>query len=210
MPGMLTENVPSSGPTAPTPAAATPGAGAPPSDGKAPGSGQPVDVEALKEKAVRLVYGDRFEQLIKMFQNNGPENFARSMAVAVNTAISEIEKEQGPIGPEAAAEIGADLFPKLLEDMLVKPKDGMGSVVEGVTPEQLQQVMPAILVMYADSHPDVSKQDVQAVMAEVDSQTKEKMGGEQQPASPTTTATAPPVGGPAPPPAGSIPPGRPM
>ncbi len=182
MPGMLTEKT-SSGPLAPT---ATPGAGAP-LGGTAPGPGQPTPnpaaseqaVQQYKEKAIQLVYGDRFDQLIKMFQTNGPDKFARSMAIAVNTAITEIEKESGPIGPEAAAAVGGDLFAKLLEDMLLKPEGGKAAVVEGVTGEQLSEVMPAILVMYADSHPDVSKQDIQAVMKEVTTQTQAAAGGGQ-------------------------------
>ena len=166
MAGMLSEsNAQSSGP-GPSPHTAPPGAGTPLS-GSVSGPEQPQDAQGLKDQATQLVYGERFDKLIEMFQTNGPENFARSMAVAVNTAITELEKTNGPIGPEMAAEIGGDLFVKLLEDMLVKPKDGMAAVVEGVTAEQLQDVLPAILVMYADAHPEVSKQDVQAVMQEV-------------------------------------------
>ena len=194
MPGMLTENVPSSGPSA-TPPAASPGAGDSPT-GEAQGSEHPQaqDTQALKDQAIQLVYGERFDQLIKMFQTNGPDKFARSMAIAVNTAISEIEKN-GEIGPEAAAEVGADLFGKLLEDMLVRPTEEMAPVVEGVTAEQLQEVMPAILVMYADSHPNVSKTDIQAVMAEVDSGVKAAQGGESAPAQAPPDANVAPDGG---------------
>jgi hypothetical protein len=210
MPGMLTENTPppSSGPT-PTPPAATPGAGAPPSGGASgpEHSGQPADVEALKEQAIQMVYGERFEQLIEMFQTNGAENFPRSMAIAVNTAITEMEKTSGDLGPEVATEIGVDLFGKLLEDMLVKPKDGMGAVVEGVTAEQLQEVLPAILVMYGDSHPNVSKTDIQAVMAEVDSGVKAHQAGGQSDANQTPDgASVPPNAANVPPNAANVPP----
>lgn len=210
MPGMLSdENTPSSGPTAPTPPASAPGAGNP-RQAAAPGPGQP-DVQALTDEAVKLVYGERFDQLIKMFQNNGPEKFPRSMAIAVNTAISELEKKHGDIGPEAAAQVGSQLFAMLLEDMATKPNEGMAAVVEGLTGEQLQEVLPAILVMYADSHPNVSKEDVQAVMREVDKGTREQLGagGAQQTAG--AGDTTPPAGAesarPASPPAGSLPPG---
>ena len=40
-------------------------------------------------------------------------------------------------------------------------------VVEGVTAEQVSETLPAILVMYADSHPDVSKEDIQKVVVGV-------------------------------------------
>jgi hypothetical protein len=194
---MLTETPqPSSGPSV-TPPAVSPGAGDSPS-GEAQGSGHPQaqDTQALKDQAIQLVYGERFDQLIEMFQKNGPDKFARSMAIAVNTAISEIEKG-GEIGPEAAAEVGSDLFAKLLEDMLVRPTEEMGPVVEGVTAEQLQEVMPAILVMYADSHPNVSKTDIQAVMAEVDSGVKASQGTNQTPDGGQMAANpAQPTGGP--------------
>ncbi|MCP4471574.1 MAG: hypothetical protein GY815_12985 [Gammaproteobacteria bacterium] len=196
-----------------TPPAAFPGAGTPPR-GEAAGSGQPQpgaqDIQALKDQATQVVYGDRFDQLIEMFQTNGPEKFARSMAIAVNTAIQEVEKTNGPIGPEAAAEVGSDLFAKLLEDTLTKQKDGMPAVVEGVTPEQLKEVLPAILVMYADSHPEVSKQDVQAVMQEVDGQVRQAEGAGGAPQTgtvPAAAATGPEGLGQASPPTGSVPPG---
>lgn len=211
MPGMLSENTTSSGPTAPTPPVTSPGAGAPPRDA-APGPEQPApDVGALRDEAVKLVYGERFDKLIEMFQTNGPDKFARSMAIAVNTAISELEKRHGPLGPEMAAEVGSALFAMLLEDTLVRPKEDMKAVVEGVSAEQLQQVMPAILVMYADAHPDVSKEDVQAVMREIDGQVR-GAGGAQQSGEADAGATAPgkPEGGStASPPAGSLPQGGP-
>ena len=68
--------------------------------------------------------------------------------------------------------------------MLVRPTKELGPVVEGVNADQLREVMPAILVMYADSHPNVSKTDIQAVMAEVDSGVKAHQGGGQTAANP--------------------------
>ena len=41
--------------------------------------------------------------------------------------------------------------------------------------------MPAILVMYADSHPNVSQTDIQAVMADVDSGVKAHNEGKGAP-----------------------------
>ena len=148
---------PSSGPQmAPTPsAAASP-------QGGAPGSEQPMqggDVKQLSDKAIQLVYGDRFDELIKMFQTNGAEKFPRSMAVTINTALSDLEKA-GPIPIEAVAQIGMDLMMKLLEDMI------KGGVVPDVTADQMNQSLPATLQMYADSHPDVTQEDIQMVLQE--------------------------------------------
>lgn len=183
MAGMLTEPqvnpTPSSGPEQTPPAAANPGAGNPPR-GSASGPGhQEGDFEGLRDKAVKAIYGDRFDKLVKMFQTNGPEKFARSMAIAINTGLTAIEEEGQPASPEMAAEVGMDIFQKLLEDMLTKPNEGMPAVVENVPPAQLNEVMPATLVMYADAHPDVSKEDIQGVMQEVQKGAQGQAGGDQ-------------------------------
>jgi hypothetical protein len=134
-----------------------------------------------------------------MFQKNGPDKFARSMAVAVNTAITELEKN-GPIPPEVAAEVGMDLFAKLLQDMATRENEGMEEVVKGVTGEQLQEVLPAILLMYSESHPDIPKEEIQAVMTEVTNGVVNQMGGTQPPPPALSTGPGPePSGSPVPP-----------
>lgn len=210
MPGMLTQAqnppAPSPGPGPQTPPIESPGAGAPtpvpgtpPLDG-ASGPGQPMqaprDPKDLKDQATKLIYGERFDSLVKMFETNGPEKFARSMAIAVNTAINEIEKD-GPIPPEAAAQLGMDVFTMLLEDMATEPEKGMPPVVPEVSPEQLQEVLPAILVMYGDAHPNVSKEDIQAVMRDVTGQVQSGMGmdgGAPASAGPSNGAVTPSPG----------------
>ncbi len=181
MPGMLEQGMapqqpapqPSSGP----PVAQTPPSPPPQGDvGGAPGPGHmppeapqaspqaapqeqapQEEFEKMRDQAIKLVYGDRFDQLIEMFRTNGPEKFARSMAVAVNTPINVLEKE-GPIDPVTATKIGMAIYMRLLEDMIG------GGVVEGVTAKQVEETLPAILMMYADSHPGVSKEDIQKVV----------------------------------------------
>lgn len=173
MPGMMSQAMEpqeqSPGPSAQTPpsGASTPGAASP---GRSPGPGQPQaqavnrqgeatpeEVERLSDEAVKLVYGERFDQLINMFETNGADNFARSMGVAVNTVLTELEKEN-PMPFDVVAQVGMDIYMKLIEDMI------RGGVVPDVTLEEVQQALPATLVMYADAHPDVSKEDVQGVM----------------------------------------------
>ena len=151
--GMLQDNTQSSGPGGQTP----PTQGSP--MGAAAGPGQPPEQQfkELSDQAVMLVYNERFPALIKMFEANGPERFGRSMAVAVNTVLTEMEK-QGPLEPEVAANVGLDIFMKLLEDMIT------GGVVPDVSMEQVQQALPQALEMYQQSHPEVTPQDVQTVM----------------------------------------------
>ena len=168
---------PSSGPVAQTPPAeASPRGGVPgPEHSQQGGS-----FEELRDKAIQLVYGERFDQMIKMFQTNGAEKFPRSMAITINTALSELEK-QGDIGVENAARIGMDLMMKLLEDIITN------EVVPGVRLEQVQEVLPATLQIYADSHPEVTQQDIQAIVQEVQA----SAGGAQQ----SGAGTAPAVPG---------------
>lgn len=115
------------------------------------------DTEELKRKAVEYAYGKKFDSLVKMFQANGPEGFARSMAVAINGALQNI----GPMTHEQAAEVGMHLYLVLLEDVIT------GDLVPGVTAEQVSQVLPETIKMYAESHPDVSEQDIQALMEQL-------------------------------------------
>lgn len=214
MPGMLQEGAnqqmppqpgqmppeqaqPSSGPTTQTPSALPPQSGAP---GGAPGPERPEqaapqeptppgDFKKLRDKAIQLVYGDRFDQLIKMFQSNGPEKFARSMAVAVNTPITALEKE-GPIDYEMATKIGLAIYMRLLEDMI-----GSG-VVANVTANQVSESLPAVLLMYADTHPEVSPEDIRNVVVEAQkgvesrSYSVERPDGSQMAANPATAKPA--------------------
>lgn len=213
MPGMLTEaqnTPPSSGPVSQTPPAGDPGAGTPLPGDSAAGSGQPPgpqDVGAMRDEAIQLVYGERFESLIKMFETNGAEKFPRSMGIAINTAIAELEKTHGEIPPETAAEIGMDLMMKLIEDIVGE------KILPDVTIDQIREVLPATLVMYGDSHPNVSKEDLQAVMSEVQSGLAAQQGGavpdpNQAPVG-NQSVPAPPLStGPGPEPSGSpVPPG---
>lgn len=161
---------PGSGPTAQTPPSPPP-KGDP---GGAPGLEHPEqNFIKLRDQAIKLVYGDRFEQLKKMFENNGPEKFARSMAIAVNAPINEIEKA-GRLKPEMAAKIGLAIYIRLLEDIVGK------GLVPGVTPEQISDSFPASMLMYAEAHPGVSNETIQALVREVE--VGMQGGGEGEPA----------------------------
>ena len=211
MPGMLTEGQvppPSSAPGPQTPPAGNPGVGTPLPSDSASGAGQPpaqepsaASFEELRDLGVKKLYGENFDKMLKMFETNGPEKFPKSMAVAVNTTITALEKESGPLPPEMAAEVGIDIMMKLLEDIIGE------QLLPGVTLEQIQQATPAILLMYADSHPEVSKEDIQGLLAEVQRGVGEAQG--QPPTDPQAPpAPAPLSTGPGPEPSGSpVPPG---
>lgn len=217
MPGMLSEAqgtpVPSSGPGPQTPPTESPGAGNPPLDGASgPGQppapqGAPPPFEELRDQGVQRLYGDNFDKMIEMFETNGAENFPKSMAIAVNSTIEYLETEHGKLPPESAAEVGMDIMFKLLEDIIG------GGVLPDVTLEQVQQAFPAILVMYADSRPEISKQDVQQLAQEVQAGVAAHEGGQEPNAMPPEQGApvdpnAPLSTGPGPEPSGSpVPPG---
>lgn len=199
MAGMLTQaqDQPSSGPPQ-TPPVGSPGAGTP-LPNSAAGPEQPAaGTEELRDRAIQKLYGENLEQMFDMFEANGPDKFARSMSVAVNGALEFLENEPGGITHEQAAEVGMDLMMKLLEDVI-----GEG-VMPDVTLEQVQQTIPAIMVMYADRHPDVTKEDVQAVVSEAQRGVAEQEGASPEPETPPEPLST----GPGPEPSGSpVPPG---
>lgn len=213
MPGMLSETQnmpPSSAPGSQTPPAGNPGAGNSP-PGSAPGAGQPpapgqppqeqstASFEQLRDQGIQRLYGDNFDSMIEMFQTNGAENFPKSMGIAVNSTLQYLEQENGQLPVEMAAEVGMDVMMKLLEDIIG------GGVVPDVKLEQVQQAFPAILVMYADAHPEVSKQDIQELVQEVGRGVAAHQGGDQAPdgnqsVPPETPPGAPPQAPPQAPP----------
>ena len=147
--------------------------------------------ESLRDQGVMLIYDERFEALLKMFKTNGAARFSNSMATAVNTVLTELEKK-GPVEPEMAAMVGMDIYMKLLEDIIT------GGVVPDVTLEQVQQALPATLKMYAASHPEVTEEDMNAIM-QAASQGMQQQGAnmqepgpEMQPAPQNMQTTAPP------------------
>lgn len=168
MNGMLSQAEQSSGPVPQTPPT-----GPTPASGAA-GPGHPE----LTDEAIKLIYDERFDKMVEMFEKNGPEKFARSMAIAVNTVIDELEKRHGELGPEVAAEVGGQLFEHILTDMLTGGVSGQ-PLIEGVPEEQIAEALPAVLYMYQESRPNISKEDMQQVLMGVEQQAQQIIG--QQP-----------------------------
>ncbi len=135
------------------------------------GQGQPPQKQSSddpRKAALSHVYSERFDQMLKMFETNGPENFSKSMATAINGALSAA----GPMPHEQAAEIGMELFNLILHDVV------MGGVLQNISQEELSKALPATIKMYAEGHNDVTDQDMQAFTEAIQQKAK---GGEQQP-----------------------------
>lgn len=116
--------------------------------------------EQLRDEAIRLVYGPRFDALIDMFKTNGPDKFAHSMAIAVNTPLQELEDVYGGIPYDEAAKVGLAIYMRLLDDIVGE------KLMDGVSIEQIQETIPAILMMYRSWNPEVTQQDIQTVVLE--------------------------------------------
>lgn len=188
---------PSSGPA--TPPAAPPAPSGANLSGSPAGPEQPAaptqpapPFEELRDEAIRLVYDERFDQLIKMFENNGPKKFARSMAIAVTAPIGELEKKYKDIPLEDVTKIGLALYTRLLEDMIV------GKVVEGVTDKEMQETIPAILVMYSEQHPEIPKEEIKEVFTMVQQQVESREVPEAVPGVFADDEGPPPTSEPAP------------
>ena len=120
------------------------------------GQGQPapagpqVDYEAARKAAVEHIYGDKFESMLKVFEANGPEGFPHAMATVINGAL----QAAGNMGHEDAARLGMELFQMMLLDVV------KGGVAQGVTMDQINAALPATIKMYAESHNDITDQDM--------------------------------------------------
>lgn len=125
----------------------------------------PEKFEKLKDKAVSFMYDEKFDQLIKMFQQNGADGFARSVAVAINGAIAKV-KETEQIDHKMATVIGMDLYLKVIEDMATGQMEGQ-PVVPGLTLEHIQAALPETIKMYAQSNPDVTDEMMQEMLQEI-------------------------------------------
>ena len=201
MDGLLTQaETLSSGSGPNTPPAESPGAGLPPLGGSEPGSEQPAEAgpmpspDEMVAEAVTRIWGENFDKMVDMFEKNGPEDFARSMGVAVNTGIDYLESQHGPIGHEAAAKVGMEILMRLVDDIVVK------GLMPDVQIEQIHDAIPAAMVMYADARPDVSKEDIQMVMQQVMDQAAQGGAPEPDPNAPLSTGPGPePSGSPVPP-----------
>jgi len=129
-------------------------------DGSADGTGKLQQAGGLLKQGVALLYDDRFDALIKMFKTSGAAGFPNAMATAINTVLEKLE-QAGPVPADMAAVVGMKLFFMLLED-LVK-----GNVLPSVDADGIQQAIGETIKLYAQSHPDVTDEDMQSFTAEL-------------------------------------------
>ena len=134
----------------------------------------PEKFEGIKSKAISFMYGKKFKALIKMFQDSGAEGFPRSVAVAVNGAINHV-KESEDIDHRMSAVLGMDLYLKVVEDMATGEVGGM-PILDDLTMEQVQNSLTETIKMYAESNEDVTEQDMQALLQEIQKQQGEQNG----------------------------------
>lgn len=154
------------------------------------------ELKKLSDQATLFVYDQRFDELLEMFKANGAEGFPRAMASAVNGALEDLKKNN-QVSHEMAATVGMDLFLKILGDVGGGTVDGQ-PVVPGLAQEQIEPALKATIEMYANSNPDITEQDVQALFSDLDSKAtdtaqkvSQEKGGEPVSAGADTPAEQP-------------------
>lgn len=129
-----------------------------------------LDEQALIQRGVKLLYDERFDKLMAMFEANGIERFGDSVATAINTVITELEGGES-FPPETAARVGMELFAMLIEDVV------SGGGMEGIGEEQISQALGKTLNMYAKTHKDtVTPQDMQNLAAAIEAEQQDTPG----------------------------------
>jgi len=123
-------------------------------------SGTPEEQELIK-KGVKLLYDERFDSLMNMFEANGLDKFDKSVATAINTVIKELETEnQGAIDPLVITKVGMELFSMLIEDVLTSES------IEGMSQDHVSKALGATMDMYAKSHPHIATPEIMAEVTE--------------------------------------------
>lgn len=121
----------------------------------------PGAIDETYKRGIDILFNERFDKLVNMFKANGVEGFPQAMATAINSTLRQIEGEAG-MDPVIAAAVGSKLFVALLETMVDKSMGGE-EVLPKLEVPVIQEAFKRTLDMYAQSHPEVSEQDVAAV-----------------------------------------------
>lgn len=130
-----------------------------------PGEGLPQEVKPLVDAAVKLLYDENFESLIKMFKQHGRDGFPQAMSIALIGVLDRLEEDHGELSLEVIGQVGTHLFEMLLEDLL------QGGAIEEVDQEDVLDAIQLTLEGWARQHPDrVDKQATAAVMNEMASE----------------------------------------
>lgn len=132
----------------------------------------PPEVEAFYQQGIELLFSERLEKMVNMFEVSGVEGFPDAMATAINTVLEAIEQQQGqPMAPEIAAAVGTRLFLKLLEKLYAF------GFLPKLPIEAVGDAFSKALRMYAETHPQsVAPGDVEKLGAMLQQQAG---GGDQ-------------------------------
>lgn len=104
----------------------------------------------IVKRAVELVYGEGFEELVQMFEASGPQGFAQAMSTAINGVLERLAKEFGELPTELIAEVGLKLFESLLEDLVA------GGVIDptALNGDSIMQTITQTLSSWGRKNPD--------------------------------------------------------
>jgi hypothetical protein len=115
-------------------------------------------VEDLIDQAKSLLYGDNFENMMKLFQTGGPQGFASSMATVVVGTLDRLEADNGEQDNETLLAVAVGIIAMVATDL------ANGRVME-VDSDQVQLAIQASIGMWMKGHQD--RVDIEGMQEEI-------------------------------------------
>jgi hypothetical protein len=115
-------------------------------------------VEDLIDQAKGLLYGDNFENMMKLFQTGGPQGFANAMATVVVGTLERLEADNGEQTNETLLMVAIGIVAMLATDL------ANGRVME-VDSDQVQLAIQASIGMWMKRNQD--RVDIEGMQQEI-------------------------------------------
>lgn len=116
------------------------------------------EAQPFMRSALKIIYEENFEKLVKMIKASWPDGLPLAMSNAVNAVLTRLKKEEG-MSPEISAEVGVAIFRMILEDLVA------GKTIPQIDVAQLQKAMQKTLQDYVKQYPD--EYDEEGIKAEI-------------------------------------------
>jgi len=139
------------------------------------------EAKVLVDQAVKILYSPgegNLENMVKMFQQHGPEGFATAMATAVLGMLERLQSENQDIPLALLSEVGTKLFEIILQDIME------GGVITDISEEQALEAQALILEGWGKTNAGkISPQELEELSQLVATirQQAQKSAGQQPP-----------------------------
>ena len=121
---------------------------------------QGAGVEGLIKQAVKLLYDDQLKNVTKMLGNATPEQLPESLALVITETLKKLEKDNGGLSLEVAAQVGMQLLQYIIEDFVT---DG---IIKEVNSNQVKLAMAAAVKRYGKSK-GIPNEEIEALVKEM-------------------------------------------